>query len=561
MKKTSRTFKRFAAITSASLLAACMVAPMASFAADDASIKITGISVSQAHTFEVYQVFTGDLEEKTIGEGESAKKVNILTNLKWGADVTAYSDGTTEINDVQGLTSKDVAEAVSGKLTTEQARDIIDYFTLDSTPFQTITSANGEASLANIPHGYYIIKDITNLGESNDSNSAWIVQVADTASIAIKSAQPTVDKQVWDNEDSGGWGETADWNINDKYMNGEDQQAGFRLEAKVPEDEDLAFYETYKLVFHDSMSAGVTFDGIRSVKVKVTGKDDVTITDTDYTLSDNAVANASGIDWTLTIDNLKAHLPNGITLGSAEIIVEVIYDAHLNSSAIVHNGSNGDGQLYDETVEGTKKTNVNNNTVFLEFSNNPDNFGEGDGTGQTTKDTVGVFTYEIKNTKYANTVGEGNELEGAEFKLYSDEACENEIKLEAVTKDDKIVYAPLSTGTATPMISQEDGSFNIIGLDIGTYYVKETDAPDGFNLLTQAKAITIRAAHSEVNDTTAKLDLGTQSIAYDYENKEGTSLPSTGGIGTTVFYLGGGAMVAVAGIYLISKKRMKNTQE
>jgi LPXTG-motif cell wall-anchored protein len=122
------------------------------------------------------------------------------------------------------------------------------------------------------------------------------------------------------------------------------------------------------------------------------------------------------------------------------------------------------------------------------------------------------------------------------------------------------VYIPDATGTAE-MISSGDGTFNIIGLDAGTYYVKETEAPAGYNLIKEAKAITITATHSESGGTNAVLDLGENAISYTYVNNAGTSLPGTGGIGTTIFYLGGGAMAAIGGIYLISKRRMKKSEE
>lgn len=553
MKKTN-TFKRFAAITSASILAACMVAPMA-MTSNAASIEITGISTEVPHTFEVYQVFTGELST-------DATNKEVLSNLKWGSDVTAYNDGTNAVASI--TVDSDVPEAVYNAVKAGNARTIVDWFTLGTTT-KTMTSSSGTASLTGLADGYYIVKDVTALGEEDDSNSAWIVEVAGTASVAIKNAKPTVDKQVWDNEDNA-WGETADWNINDKYMSDDEtpaQQAGFRLEATITADTDLAFYDSYKLVFHDKMSDGVTYDGIRSVKVKVEGKDDVVITD-GYTLSSNAVSGAAGIDWTLTIADLKQYLPEGVTLGSADIIVEVIYNAHLNEDAIVHDKTTAPN---GETYSDDEGTNVNNNNVYLEYSNNPDGTGtgtgtggEGDDTGKTTDDTVGVFTYTVNNTKYKESTT-GGILPGAEFKLYSDSACTQEIYLKAVGTDVKY-YIPADIGATSgeAMISQSDGTFKIAGLDAGTYYVKETVAPTGYNLIKDATAITITASHSEKDATTAVLDLGESKMSYDYVNKKGSSLPETGGIGTTLFYLGGGAMVAVAGVYLISKKRMKNAE-
>lgn len=512
MKKTN-TFKRFAAITSASILAACMVAPMA-MTSNAADITITGISTEVKHTFEVYQVFTGKLG----ADGAT------LSNLEWGSGVTAYKGTAVTTGDA-------VADTISAALTADgvTALDILGDLTL-GTASKTSESTSETLVFQGLEDGYYVVKDVTNLDGKDDANSAWIVQVTGEtggASIAIKNETPTVDKQVWDEdtdddkEEDANWGETADHAINESFQ--------FKLVANVPANPNNAYYETYKVVFNDTYSTGVTYDGIASVKVG-----DTTLTSEQYSVDATTAGSLK-----VTINDIMIYDTNLVDGAT----VEVIYNAHLNENA-------------DVNAEGDTDT-TNENTVYLQYSNNPDSTGTGTtGLGETEKDSVWVFTYKINNTKYKNSVAEGNKLENAGFKLY-DSTGETEIGL--IYDDTLKAYRLVKTGeTAVEMKSAADGTFSIAGLDTGTYVLRETSTPDGYNTCADITVV-ISAEHKEDTDGIASTDLTASSnMSNDIINKAGSSLPETGGIGTTLFYLGGGAMVAVAGVYLISKKRMKN---
>lgn len=518
--------RRFASIAAAALLASCAVVPvMSALPASAASIEITGISTTQAHTFEVYQVFTGTLSG------------NKLSNIKWGSGVTSY-DGT---NVTEGAA---VDEAIITALTAaDDARSFIDDFVLSSTKAcADVTSTNGTASITDLADGYYIVKDVTDLGGADDANSAWIVQVAGTVqNLAIKNAKPTVDKQVLDETAdaeagaTGGWGESADHAINEKFQ--------FKLTATIPADEDLKVYDSYKLVFNDTMSAGVTFESIESVSVGGTN-----INASDYEETATSETNKDGLTWTLTIDDVKKVLPSGVTLGEDEITVEVVYNAHLNANAIISKDSDTDIA-------------TNNNKVNLEYSNNPDSTGTGTTDGKTTDDYVWVFTYEVDNTKYKDSAAVGNELAGAEFKLYDSDGS-TEIGL--IYDTNKGAYRPIaSSETASAMTSAETtGKFNIIGLDAGTYVLKETKTPDGYNTCADTE-IVISATHVENGAGTAAnltFENTTKNMVNSIVNKSGSTLPSTGGIGTTIFYVAGGVLVVGAGVLLITKKRAKNME-
>lgn len=534
MKKT----RRFASLATAAILAACAVVPatMSALPVSAADITITGVSTAQAHTFEVYQIFTADIAEGTNGE-------QVLSNVKWGSGITSY-DGTA----VTAGTVVDEA-VLSSIVTGNDARDVASKCTLSATKAcADVTSVGETATITGLADGYYIVKDVTDLSSKDDANSAYIVQVAGDTTVAIKNAKPTVDKQVLDETGDAeeganeGWGESADHAINEQFQ--------FKLTATVPKNDDLKAYKSYQLMFEDSMSTGVTFDSIASVTVK-SGNAKKALTAADYTETATAETNKAGLSWKLTIADLKTKLPENVKLGENEIQVEVVYNAHLNENAVVSKTSNDKIEAKD----------INNNKVDLVYSNNPDSTGKGDkDTGKTPEDYVYVFTYGVDNTKYKNAVGEGNALKDAGFKLY-DKTGTTEISL--IYDTDKGAYRP-TTGSETgrEMKSAEvTGVFNIIGLDAGTYVLKETSTPAGYNTCAPIN-IVISAVHKENTDeATVKLDLtGSKNMTNDVINKSGSSLPSTGGIGTTIFYVAGGVLVVGAGVLLITKKRAKDAQ-
>ena len=247
--------------------------------------------------------------------------------------------------------------------------------------------------------------------------------------------------------------------------------------------------------------------------------------------------------------------------GKKEIDVEVIYNAHLNENAFVDKNDKQFGTTND----------TNNNSVYLEYSNNPDNFGGGDKqpteTVKTPKYYVWVFTYGVDNTKYAVEKADGNELAGAEFSLHNAKKngeIDNDSKIKVNWNEDRNAYvvAKEDDDSATTVLESQNGennkgTFNILGLDAGTYYLVEDNAPAGYNEIEPLK-IVISAEHMEEGETVALTFSSNkcEGMTNDIVDTRTTSLPTTGGIGTTLFYLGGGCMVAVSGIFLISKKRM-----
>ena len=214
--------------------------------------------------------------------------------------------------------------------------------------------------------------------------------------------------------------------------------------------------------------------------------------------------------------------------------ITVTYTAHLNDKAAVN------------TTSGSTD---NKNKVQLQYSNNPRNSAY---WGFTPESEVCVYTYQLNNTKYHDEDKPGNELEGAGFRLYSDEACEHEVEL---YKEGDFYY-PITTGkTAVEMKSAANGQFNVKGLDAGTYYLKETTPPAGYSACDKTP-IVISATHDEHNVNLS----GESNLNNKIINKKagGITLPSTGGIGTTLFYVVGGGLMVAAIVLLVTKKRMEN---
>lgn len=553
MKNTKRA-RRAAAFAAAVVMAACAAIPMSSSfsASAEDTYSITINNDNAGHTYEAYQIFKGSLGAD-----------DVLGNIEWGDNVNSSAEGF--LTAIQGIADKngetpftnlDTASAIAAKLGENNtdttlaanfAQTIGNYLTDTPQVMQNVQTPDSDSDgkqeyVLNVTSaGYYLVKDKdTTQNNKNDSYTTFIMRVLGKSSATPKSAQPTVDKQVLDEEadaeagNTAGWGESADHAINESFK--------FKLTSTLDANANYDAYKTYKVVFHDTMSTGVTFESIESVKigdvvipVKSTDKPDgYECSATEGLVGDGAK------EWTLTIADLKKYQAD-LTTGAT---VEVIYNAHLNESAIV-SSANG-------TELGTAA--ANNNNVYLQYSNNPNVSGDSD-LGQTPKDYVWVFTYKVDNKKVDQ---DGNVLAGAGFKLYSGDTEIGLIYDEALT-----AYRPIK-GDEAPVEMKSaptTGAFNIVGLDAGTYVLKETSTPAGYNTCAPI-TVEIGAVHKENADgTTVNLTLTQKNTDNTIQNQKGSTLPSTGGIGTTMFYVGGGVLVAGAGVLLITKKRAKKDAE
>ena len=524
----------------AALLAVAMVCAMAIPAFAFESWE-TEEDLNKNHDYIAFQIFKGVI----------SKDNPTLSGVDWGQHIIDHDDFLEELRKADRIgplfaNAKSVPDVLAVISTWDDsdddsiafARFVCHYLYSKGDPKSSIVGGGGAIT---IPEpGYYLIVD--NIDFSNGDyyhayNSFLLVNDTQQGEYNViinhKVVKPTVEKKVYDNDNNdissaGGWGSSADHAINEKFQ--------FQLIAKLPASKDNGraydYYDKYTVCFNDTLSAGITFDNLDTVKIaNVDGDNSKEITN--YKFDDTDLHEAGlPTSFKLSIDDVKTcAAAAGLNLNDGATIT-VTYTAHLNENAAV-NGSTD-----------------NKNKVQLQYSNNPSNSAY---WGFTPESAVCVYTYQLNNTKYHDDDTPGNELAGAGFRLYSDKACNEaqEIKLKKNTDGTYSRY--FGTEAGDEMISGNDGQFNVKGLDAGTYYLKETKTPDGYSACDN-KEIVISATH-DVNHVSLSGNLSNKII-----NKKagGITLPSTGGIGTTLFYVVGGGLMVAAIVLLVTKKRMEN---
>lgn len=538
----------------AALLAVAMVCAMAipAFAYNPGE---TEEDLNKNHGYIAFQIFTGviskdnpKLSDVTWGS-HITHPDNFLEELKGAPIIGAQFQSIDATNATDATTVQKVLAVISKWDDSDDnsiafARFVCHYLYSNGDPQSTIVGGGGAIK---IPEpGYYLIVDNIDIHEDDfyhAYNSFLLVNDTHQGEYNViinhKVVKPTVEKEVHDNDNNDissagnndGWGSSADHAINEKFQ--------FRLIAKLPASKDNGraydYYDKYTVCFNDTLSKGITFDNLDRVEItNGDGGDPKEITD--YTLDKDLHEAGLPSSFKLSIDDVKTCAP-GLNLNNGATIT-VTYTAHLNENATVN------------TAYGPNTT-ENKNSVYLQYSNNPRIDTSLD---QTTTSEVCVYTYQLNNTKYHDDDNPNNVLEGAGFRLYSDKACHDEDEIKLKMNDDGTYSRDFSTeGKGVEMLSNKDGQFNVKGLDAGTYYLRETKTPDGYSACPDT-TIVISATH-DVNHVSLSGNLSTTII-----NKKagGITLPSTGGIGTTIFYVVGGGLMVAAIVLLVTKKRMEN---
>ena len=472
--------------------------------------SITINNKNDGHTYEAYQIFAGDLSNAAENDADPGTDA-VLANVAWGESVT----NAAELGEA-GAYAQALAEG------TKSVDDLIADIQLGE-KVAASTDKGDTYVIEGLAAGYYLIKDLDgSLNGKDDAYTEFIMEVLEDSTVTPKSSVPSVEKKVDDKNDSNTsedaveWKDSADHDIGDAVP--------FLLKATLADN--VSSYDTYKIVFHDTLSAGLTYNKDAVVKF---GETDVT---SYFTITEENGA------LTISCDNVKAFGAGN------KAVITVEYTAILNNNAVL--GSAG-----------------NPNVVYLEYFNNPNwkpeywdddenpetpdvpkNPGDTP-TGETPEDKVIVFTYKLTVNK-VNEQGEA--LPGAGFTLYKKNAAGEYVQV----GEEK--FGPEMT------------TFEWIGLDDGDYKLAETTTPAGYNTIAPIE-FTITAEHELESDDPrlTKLtggDLFTGEVdtddvlSADVENKSGITLPETGGIGTTIFYVLGGLLALGAVVLLITKKRM-----
>ena len=498
-----KLFKKIAGFILAFAMILAIAMPSVVMAEGNGSITITG--AKDGHTFEAYQIFTGDVS----GTGTDTK----LSNIEWGI-------GVTDIGKTQLGNAKDKAESLKNKSDAITFAYQVSKYLKTASAKETNVYNNDNYVINDLAPGYYLVKDKNGTVPPEQTYTQFILQVVgNDVSAAVKSSVPTSEKKVKDTNDTEGttsdWQDSADYDIGDEVP--------FQLTGHVASDYN-EYKSAYQLVFHDTLSNGLTFNA-SSVKVYVNDSTDPVNTDK-YTITNPTT---DGHSFDVTIHDVKA-------LGTGVGKVSVEYTAKLNDKAAI--GSAG-----------------NPNTMYMEFSNNPNNEQGGD-KGHTPEDKVIVFTYKTVINKKNS---ERKPLKGAAFKLEKvlKDGSTKLVKEYKITDDKK---------------DRDRTSFEFTGLDDGKYILTETETPYGYSTMHPI-TFSIIADH-EIGSPDPKLkelngkkvtgeieftpNINEGTLTADVVNYKDSQLPSTGGMGTTILYAAGVILILAAGAFLVMQKKAED---
>lgn len=563
---------------------------VADFGKGNASITITpnaGQSLV-GKKFQVYKLFdaenavdnesinyTWNNDYKTALQTVVGKKLNKSASSVTEYDVIDYIQ-TLNTNKVEGAQADQKLEGRYSNYRhfVEALRDelVKEGLSPNTVNVTAVNAVDGSVKFSGLGYGYYLTDEVTAVQDTHSAASLILTNTANpNAQVNIKSDYPTLIKKINEDDNNVGWNDIGDYEIG--------QTVPYYHDTYVP---DMNGYQTYKMIFHDKMDNALTFN-----------KDSVSITISSnkksYTLKSDefkVVENSGEDTFYAEIPDLKAivdkQFPEGMNNNNENTYgqsVRLNYNATLNDNASTRTGRAGF-----------------ENAVRLEYSNNPDSDGNGS-TGTTPWDTVVCFTYKINGLKVNN---HNKLLKNAKFRLYSDENCTNEVYVKE-TADGYVVMNRDSLGgtdhtggtrpsNAVEMASDAKGVFTILGLDQGTYYLKETDSPAGYRELKDPIVITIKptfnadrnnyvsgegatektlqkleaTAHVKEflngvykeSDTNLKTDVTDGSANITVVNYVGTKLPITGS-NLTMICLGAGTITVVGALALDKKRKNK----
>lgn len=518
------------------LLALVMVFALATtaFAAnDDGSITISNATVGESYS--VYKVFDLTYEGDAVSYTYTRTGETDALYTALAGDASPFTLTVTTTENVYNVSLKDskTAADVSTFLKANVSK-----LTKTAGP---VKATNNEVKFENLPYGYYYI-----------TSSLGTVVTVDSAkkdvTVIDKNQKPGWDPENPTNPDESGeqgkfvaatengtYGKTSTAAIGDTVF--------FKVNAYAPKYAGDKLVKTY--TFTDTLADGFTYN--KDLKVALNG----TVLTSGYTVTTNGqtitvVVNAGDIaDYPV-----EAHL--SITY-SATVDEDAVYDNvnTANMSWTVYPNDPNTGKP-DTSKDPYNPNDPQNPSTDPKDPSNPP---------ASTTDTY-VFGFNLQ--KYKESVAVENKLNGAKFKLYDAATEGNEIPL-VKNADGTYRVASAEERAADGFTSAEieAGTAQIFGLDEKTYYLEETVAPNGYNMLTERVPVQITATTvDDQNQTVPNVDSnGILNKTIEVINNAGALLPATGGMGTTLFYVLGGLLVVAAAVLLVTKKRMNRSEQ
>ncbi len=528
------------------------------------SITING--TKEKGNIEAYRMFKAEVEQ----QGANSNSESVKYTLENGFE-EFFKTEFSEMSSLEGIKLSDAAAEkldeiqrgnAAGKV--EFSKKVLTWVLKNAAKIQALkytqTAAENSTTISGLPFGFYMVytpdAGQQQTGNKDEKTPAMMVTVKDTTPVEVnlKSEYPTVEKtispEIPDTDDvtmeeeglqigvDSSWDtihENTIESVVDESKAG-DFQVGdvvtFKLTAKVP---DMTGFTDYTFKFNDTLSTGLTFKAIQKVTVGNTVIKPVQLS----TAGNNTYSvTLKGQQLTITMNNFLQSYKDQV---GQEITV--YYKAMVNENAVV----------------GMQP---NTNKAEIEFSNDPTN----NTTSKSEPDIVDVHTFDFSIHKFYKSQGENKNLAGAEFALYSDQTCITKINLKKLSNLVN-TWVPSNDTLDEKIVTPSDGKVTVQGLKAGTYYLKETKAPEGYHLLKQPIKVVITPTYT---GETGKLEKYTITYTYEgqetlvennsnpleVENKNGTILPNTGGMGTVVFTVVSVVLIlGVAVSFIISRRK------
>ena len=462
--------------------------------ADEANGSITINGVNASNTYEIYRLL--DLESYDAASGAYSYKANAA----WAAFIASDAAKAYMATDADGYVTWIAAEdddtkAAFAKLALAYAQENDIAAVQSSKNDGQFVITENSGKFSNLELGYYLV-------DSTVGALCGLTTTNPDASINAKNGIPTIDKQV--KEDS-----TEQWGANNTSDIG--QTVEYRVTVNVH-----AGAQNY--ILHDQMDAGLTYLRVTGIEHVVPGSVTETVDANDYSVKTGADVSSDDCDFEV---HFSEEFCNKLETND-KIIVS--YEAMLNRNAVIA----GSGNI---------------NTAWLSF-------GEGN---KSNEDSVTTYTFgiDIIKTNSQNTL-----IDGAQFKIYDAANGGNEVAV--VLMDDGVTYRRARADETGVAIVVKDGKVRVVGFDNGTYYLEETEAPDGYNKLTARQKFIISDGNL---DATFNGEIYSTGSGVHVVNKTGSMLPETGGLGTLLFTALGGSAALGTGVVLVTKKRMSKIED